>query len=145
MSWLTDMEYLDHKTTRKCFCRNLNPNLLSCIMSKSSHRILSNNNTPHATAEEESAYPFRESEFTKVTFLLNLQLSVFCFVNQCLSFVHFLSPCIVFSVLIYGFCLHLWYLQTFVVVVILLNVMYTLLANVQIIYCCYGDCTFLFK
>lgn len=63
-------------------------------MSKSSHRILGNNNTPHATAEEESAYPFRESEFTKVLCNVPSQSLAFCvlFCESMFVFCSFFKP-----------------------------------------------------
>ena len=130
MYGLTDMEYLDHIVPRICsVCRNLNPALLSSIMSKSCHRIFNKNNTPHATIEEETAYRFGESEFTTVLFSIISFLCSSLWINVCL-YVPFFRTCIVCPFSIYGFCLHLWYLQTFFVVVILLNMMYALLANV---------------
>ena len=57
-------------------------------------------------------HPISPPVFSGVRVTRSLVLRV-CFVDRCLSFCTFsFDHCVVFSSLIYGFCLPLWYLQT---------------------------------
>ena len=114
MTWLTVMEYLCHKWPRICStCRKHFP-VLSSFMT--CHRVCNWINTTGVTSGAGIAYPSGAPEFTPVFSGVRVTRSLvlyICFVDRCLSFYTFsFGHYVVCSSSIYGFWLHLWYLQT---------------------------------
>ena len=118
MNWFTITEYLCRKWLRiRSVCRNYNPTISSFM---TYHRVINKSNTTDDTCGVGTAYHSAAHEFIS-------DFSVVRVVRMLVLCVDLCFHCVVCPSLIYGFWLHLWYLQRFFVIDYITSIIYYLL------------------